>query len=330
VAEPRPGKIIVAKSKTDRRGAVLLRFNDSTLQLDDIVDVEIRTADGRTRHWYGVEIGTLLANGQIDFQTGQSNSQPLVGEMPPFSPNVPFGAGAIPMMPQSGAYFGFNIGTVVPHASTSWQPNPAGFGGDTGPLGSFSRNHFDAPGFAFGGQVGFDFMPTGNFFVGVVADANLKTNDQVRSAIYASPFGGAFPTQESFRSNFETTERLRVGLIVPVSPTLMLMPYVTGGLAVAQIDTSDSMTFPASMNFGSQSQLKPGWTAGAGVGFITASPLRFQVQWLHEDFGSVSYLATNNAAAASFIEANHRLKEERVTLGVNMPLEAVGAYFRPR
>ena len=53
-------------------------------------------------------------------------------------------------------------------------------------------------------------------------------------------------------------------------------------------------------------------------------PVRVQIQYLYEDFGSISYRAPSIAFANSWIATNHRINAHRGTVGANVPLAALG------
>ncbi|MDE2363003.1 MAG: porin family protein [Hyphomicrobiales bacterium] len=241
-------------------------------------------------------------------------------------------------VPSTGLYIGLNTGVALPSSTVAWIPN---FGAIDSPLVANSAMRTMSPtAFTFGGQVGIDFGgmatnpigPSGQFgwtpdFVfGAVADFNLKTGSQTVTTPYVSPLGGGvFPMVQKFASPFEMTLRARAGVAIPVSPQVRVMPYVTGGLALATINTSDAMYFPTSFNFGASSQFRPGWTVGAGVGIMPSNwPVRVQVQYLYEDFGTVSYVAPNSLFANSWIATNHRINAHRLTVGLNIPLSVFG------
>jgi opacity protein-like surface antigen len=228
--------------------------------------------------------------------------------------------------PGGGFYLGFSSGIAVASSSVSWSPN---FGPvDSSLVSRATGTTVSAPGMTFGGQVGFDFMTGYGVTLGAVGDLNVKTASQTRAISYASPFGGLFPISQSFNSSFEITFRARAGIVLPVSPGLSIMPYVTGGGALAQIKTSDAMYFPTSFNTASSSQFRSGWTVGGGLGIMpTASPIRFQLEYLFDDFGTSIYFAPNSAFPTSVIRTSHRITQHRGTIAVNVPFEAIPGLF---
>jgi outer membrane immunogenic protein len=57
------------------------------------------------------------------------------------------------------------------------------------------------------------------------------------------------------------------------------MPYVTGGLAVGDIDSNIT-------GVGSSDKTKAGWTVGAGVEAAIAGPWTAKVEYLYVDLGN--------------------------------------------
>ena len=58
------------------------------------------------------------------------------------------------------------------------------------------------------------------------------------------------------------------------------LPYVTGGLAVADIKSWDAF-WPAS-----SSDFRAGWTIGGGIETILMTNVTFKLEYLYADFGS--------------------------------------------
>jgi outer membrane immunogenic protein len=58
------------------------------------------------------------------------------------------------------------------------------------------------------------------------------------------------------------------------------MPYVTGGLAVGEVQAGDALT-PAS-----GSTFRAGWTAGGGIETVIAQNWTFKAEYLYMDLGS--------------------------------------------
>ena len=70
----------VVKHKTNRDGKIVIKYDDKENRPDIFFDIELRTADGRTRVMRDVAIATLIAGGALDFTnvpaTSETASQP--------------------------------------------------------------------------------------------------------------------------------------------------------------------------------------------------------------------------------------------------------------
>ena len=96
---------------------------------------------------------------------------------------------------------------------------------------------------------------------------------QRRDALFFSPFGGAFPAQQTFGTDYISTMRAVFGfektfldgLAVGGLP-FSIQPYATAGFAFGQVSFSDGIFYGGPFfNYGQQSQTKTGWAAGGGI-----------------------------------------------------------------
>ena len=118
-------------------------------------------------------------------------------------------------------------------------------------------SNFDVKGGLFGGQVGYNWQ-FGQFVYGLEADVDwtdIHGNSLVNGA------AGCAANVCSTKNNFLSTARGRVGYAVD-----RWMPYLTGGLAVGNIDTTTPFTTGVD-------QTKAGWTIGGGVEFALVGQL---------------------------------------------------------
>ncbi|TGS08367.1 porin family protein [Mesorhizobium sp. M2E.F.Ca.ET.209.01.1.1] len=87
------------------------------------------------------------------------------------------------------------------------------------------------------------------------------------------------------------------------------MPYVTGGLALGDIHTK----FEDGPATDSKSQVKAGWTLGAGVAYAINKNWFAQVDYRYTDFGKVTTATTTTDSA--FVEHEH-VKTNEVRIGI--------------
>lgn len=97
------------------------------------------------------------------------------------------------------------------------------------------------------------------------------------------------------------TVRARAGLAVD-----RFLPYVTGGLAVANGNMSSSA--PAH----SENKVHVGWTIGAGVEFAATDNITLKTEYLYADFGKATY-----AGPGGGLNAEVNARAHIVRAGVN-------------
>jgi outer membrane immunogenic protein len=160
-----------------------------------------------------------------------------------------------PVYNWTGLYMGVNGG--YGWGTTNWSA-----------LGS----SFDVSGGLFGGQVGYNWQ-FGQFVYGVEGDVDwtdIKGNSFVNGA------AGCAANVCATKNNFISTARGRVGYAID-----RWMPYLTGGLAVGNIETTTPFTTGVN-------QTKAGWTVGAGLEFALVANWTAKVEYLHVDLGNTS------------------------------------------
>lgn len=155
--------------------------------------------------------------------------------------------------------------------------------------------------------------------IGLETDINYT---DLRSSELRGPFplaaGVSNTWENSFRSNYLGTIRGRLGLLV--NPSNML--YATAGLAYADYAFSTAIDFPGSTGFrfaGSDSRVKPGWTAGLGWETVVSGPWTAKFEYLHVDLGDRTAPAPQNVGALSPFAWTHsaKLTEEIVRVGLS-------------
>ena len=104
------------------------------------------------------------------------------------------------------------------------------------------------------------------------------------------------------------------------------LAYGTGGLAYGNTESSISLFCTpggggcAGVSFaGNRSEVKVGWSAGAGISKAFAGNWNVGVEYLHIDLGrsSVTGLSTNGGFLTTSITQSQRFTEDTVRLTVN-------------
>jgi outer membrane immunogenic protein len=122
-----------------------------------------------------------------------------------------------------------------------------------------------------GGAAGYNWQ-TGPWVLGIEGDYSWANITGSSMTCGFAPPHGCGTTLQSFG-----TLRGRVGYAT--GPGGIWLPYVTGGLAVGELQAWDALT-PAS-----GSAFRAGWTLGAGVETVLARNWTLKVEYLYMDLG---------------------------------------------
>lgn len=189
----------------------------------------------------------------------------------------------------SGVYVGGNVGWSG--FKSEWTDVDEDWG--ISPFDAGSR------GFLLGGVIGYNHQLGNNLVLGIEGDLAFTSNKRSFDPT------GEDEVDMLNRMDMFGTVRARAGYAFD-----RLMPYVTGGLAVAHFkhvwterdDVSDSWP-----DFGGN---KVGWTLGAGVELALSERWTVKTEYLHADFGDV----------VSMNEDGYRLKVDRAVNTVRFGL----------
>ena len=169
-----------------------------------------------------------------------------------------------------------------------------------------------------GGQIGYNYQFSGNWVVGIEADAQAASI-KGRGTIYEDDFAESSTYQHKLTS-FGTV-RGRLGWATTWGATPIL-PYITGGWAWGRnkvsvvTDIGDTPTFATS-----DAATHSGWTIGGGLEVAVAHNWTLKGEYLYLDLGSKNYgvvqfegpLDTGNPPPG----ANIGLKVHIVKVGIN-------------
>ncbi|MDP1601942.1 MAG: outer membrane beta-barrel protein [Legionella sp.] len=228
-----------------------------------------------------------------------------------------------------GFYAGLNAGGIwsgnsksrvlssfVPGSQTPLSPNGATYTGVQSALGASGIISTSNGGFNGGGQVGYNWQFTDHLFYGLEADfqgiATGHNNAQTSSIVpLVGTFDGGSTTyipgeffetllKSNKRTDYFGTLRGRLGGLA--TPTLLL--HGTAGLAYGGVSSwtsitqtnNDSTLFapafsltPKSVNSGSYSNTRFGWTVGADAEWMFKPNWSAKLEYLYYDLGRVSY-----------------------------------------
>jgi len=207
----------------------------------------------------------------------------------------------------SGIYFGVNAGrawgdvdfrTDVGDATATSYFDPQA---NADSVSTNASGGADLRGTIAGLQIG-ALKQTGNFVYGVEADFgafNLGGSKGATNFAYpVTPVPDFYTVRASVDADWLATARARVGWT-----TSNLLIYVTGGLAVTnlQVTNSFSDTAPSAGTGGSsRSDTVAGWTLGAGLEVALSGNWSLKGEYLYVDLGSVATSGTVVCGPGSF------------------------------
>jgi outer membrane immunogenic protein len=188
----------------------------------------------------------------------------------PRRPSLPVKAPAYvaPYYNWTGLYAGINGGS--------------GFGQSRWSNAFGSTGDFDVSGGLAGGTIGYNWQ-TNQVVFGLEGDLDWSgIRGSANSPVCA--VGNC-----NTRNNYLATVRGRIGYAFD-----RIMPYLTGGLAVGDIE--------AASNGVSSTETKAGWTLGGGIEFAVNGPWTAKVEYLYTDLGTASCSAGVCGAAATDVD----------------------------
>ena len=185
---------------------------------------------------------------------------------------------------------------------------------------------------AGGMQGGCSYQLGPGFVIGIEGDFNGSALRESANSSYgpAGPFAGGGGLLASSHTEVVTkslgwfsTLRGRTGFAWE-----HFLFYATGGWAVARVSSTTDVAFAsdqallASNSFsGALSQTRNGWTVGTGIEWAVVNNWTIRLEWLHLDFGSVSYinacLAPACAGGFAWATNNVRFRDDAIRIGLN-------------
>lgn len=187
----------------------------------------------------------------------------------------------------TGFYGGLNAGGSWSKGNTDYSQSPSGgFGGDFGDpfdVTGLTRG-YDTNDRAFigGGQIGYNIQTNGVVF-GIETDIKWRRLNGDASQTFVT-----FNDQLALQSEQSWVGSLRGRLGWAQDEWLL---FITGGLAYGRVEHSILQT---ALGFGgrtiSESDVKTGWTIGAGLDYALTPSWSFGMQYLYTDLGSTTLI----------------------------------------
>lgn len=273
-----------------------------------------------------VSIALIAAVSTVAFTQFASAADLPVKAPPPVAPP--------PVYNWTGWYVGLNAGAGWGHSDTDSVFSCPGSSGSCIYNNVLNLAAFNAAGssslsdtfFVGGIQTGYNWQ-SGSLVLGGEVDFNSFNFDQsssVSGLVPNSYSGESFSIGTEVKTNWLFTARGRLGWAIV--PTWLV--YATGGLAVTDIEVSNSFSTTGIGAFGGQalvgasssSKTKAGWTVGGGVETALSRNWTVKAEYLYVDFGSVSTTLTTNAISGNVpnvMTASADLRANIARVGVN-------------
>ena len=149
----------------------------------------------------------------------------------------------------------------------------------------------DVEGFILGGQAGYDFDLGNGMVLGVVGDMSWSDMDG-DTCVNDAPgcIGDPDDSYATAEINWLATIRARAGFT-----TGSMLIYGTGGLAIADADSSATFIEGPADPERSDSNTHLGWVIGAGAEFKVSENMSLGAEYLHVDLGSEEYAMRGTA-----------------------------------
>ena len=145
-------------------------------------------------------------------------------------------------------------------------------------------NSIDVEGFLLGGQLGYDFDLGNGFVLGVAGDMSWSDMSGEDCVEIGGCTGAAGDSYADSDVNWLATIRGRAGFT-----TGSLLIYGTGGLAIAEAETSITNVDGLGDPTRSDSNTHFGWVIGAGAEFKVTENMSLGAEYLHVDLGNEDY-----------------------------------------
>lgn len=188
----------------------------------------------------------------------------------------------------------------------AWENFEAGFEG----INDHQPGSLDNDGGELGGLIGYNFLFGNHWVFGLeAAGSYLWARDSDFEGTFAVDQTDAYNLTNSFKTHYLFTVAPRIGYAF-----CRWMPYVTGGLAVGDLDYSWRLVNVGARESGKgtfvdnnhESETNAGWMVGGGVEYALTNHWHVRAQYQYTDLGSVGFHSAgtggpNVAAARSLI-----------------------------
>lgn len=247
--------------------------------------------------------------------------------------DLPRKAPPAPLPPPPFSWTGFYVGGNVGAIWTESEAERGSFIATTGALdfagrianGGFPDFDLHDSGVIAGGQLGYNWQFAPNWVVGLEADINY-TGIDTTTTVGTPPTGGFIANTFSAQQQLKWLGTVRGRLGYAWDRWLL---FATGGLAYGKVESSLATIGvpqggglpPTVANAVTSSEIRTGWTAGAGVEFAFAGNWSAKAEYLYFDLGNenvfLNYSTLVIPAGFTGINYNFDTKGHIARVGVN-------------
>lgn len=220
------------------------------------------------------------------------------------------------------AWTGFYIGASGGYTRTQVDPTLSLSGGFnqlpplfTNGLSARGSEDFGFNGAELGGLIGFNYQVR-QLVVGIeTAGSHLWSRDSRNTGAFV--LGQGVPPLQissSFKTNYLFTIAPRVGYAFG-----RLMPYLTGGLAVGDLDYSQDLSVVgagATHAGGRVAETNAGWMVGGGLEYALSNHWHARTQYQYVDLGSASFNAEVTTSPGFFTQHSATFTEHHATFAL--------------
>ncbi|MGL4729122.1 MAG: outer membrane protein [Bosea sp. (in: a-proteobacteria)] len=209
---------------------------------------------------------------------------------------------APPAFTWTGFYVGANAGYGFGGGGEAKTNGTQGFSNLVPPGIAPGALKVDGEGFIGGGQIGYNYQ-INRFVLGLEADLQYVDNKKSSGFIGAPILGTQLNTSAESELRYLGTLRARLGY----TPLDRLMIYATGGLAYGDVKSTGNVTGVQNAALvwnGSKSDIKFGYTVGAGAEYALTNNWTLKTEYLYYDLGNSNVAALGNGAVRGVAALN--------------------------
>jgi len=225
-----------------------------------------------------------------------------------------------PAPPPSLSWTGFYIGGLAGYKYGVINTDTATNGNYNNETDFEQVTHDNAPdlstsGAELGGLIGFNYQWHNWVFGAEAAGGYLWLRDSDSTEYTTTDFGGDdLRLSTSFKTHYLATFGGKFGYAF-----CRWLPYVTGGLAVGDLELHQQLLFQNDEGFrndGSKSQTNAGWFVGGGLEYKLTDHWRLRGQYQYIDLGDVSFTRNDNFDDGYIASSSASLREHNVQFAI--------------